>query len=162
MKQREQSNLSWAGLLVASVMATLLLLCAGCTNSPKRRPVGVLGVGDYRQFTEPYTYRPDVQLVVFKDERGLSFMSTECTYDLALLQLAPGPSGALEFTSAFSTSRYSLDGKVLSGPANFPLPFYRARYAEEVLGGPKTSIYVEIPGEVGSDWRLALPEVAAK
>lgn len=133
------------------------ILALGCTDRPMKRPIGVLDLGDYRQFTEPFTYRPDQQLVVWRDGRGFSIMSTECTYDLALLDLAPGPSGALEFTSKFSTSRYTQGGKVLNGPAKFPLPFYRARYDEAVLGGPKTSIYVDIPDEVSESWRLPFP-----
>ena len=136
------------------------MLVLGCSDRPMKRPVSVIDVGDYRQFTEPFNYRPDQQIVVWKDEGGLSFMSTMCTYDLALLKLAPGPTGALEFTSNFSTSRYSQTGEVLSGPSKFPLPFYKARYGEAVLGGPKTSVYVEIPGEASKSWRLPLPAVS--
>ncbi len=146
------------GAVIRSVLIVVVsMLALGCTDRPMKRPISVLDVGDYRQYTEPFTYRQDQQLVVWKDERGLAFMSTECTYDLALLDLAPSPTGALEFTSKFSTSRYSQEGKVLSGPAKFPLPFYRARYGEAVLGGPKTSIYVEVPEEVSESWRLQLP-----
>jgi len=135
-----------------------IAILSGCNNSPRKRPVGLLDLGNFQQFTETYTYRPDAQIMVFKDEAGLSFMSTECTYDLALLKFAPGPTGEMEFSSNFSTSRYSLTGGVLSGPSKFPLPFYRARYAEAVLDGPKTSIYVETPREVPESWRLAIPK----
>ena len=137
----------------------LVIINCGCQERPMRRPVSIFDLGNYQQFTEPVTYRPEAQLMVFKDAQGLSFMSTECTYDLALLTLNNpqvfGP--ATIFSSSFSTSKYGLRGDVLSGPAKFPLPFYRARYAEAILDGPKTSIYVELPGEVAASWRLALP-----
>lgn len=129
----------------------------GCGDRPMRRPVVTLGLGDFSQFTAPFTYRPDTQIMVFRDENGLSFMSTNCTYDLALLKFAKTASGEMEFSSPHSASRYSLTGEVLAGPAKFRLPFYRARYAEEKLGGPKTSIYVEIPTEVDGSWRLPVP-----
>ena len=129
----------------------------GCGDQPRRRPVVTLALGEFSQFTEPFTYRPDAQIMVFRDDQGLSFMSTNCTYDLALLKFGKTASGEMEFSSLYSASRYSLTGEVLAGPAKFRLPFYRARYAEEKLGGPKTSIYVEIPREVDSSWRLSVP-----
>jgi hypothetical protein len=110
------------------------------------------------------TYRPDLRLFIRIDERGLSVMSTECTYDLSPLRLVD-EEGERLFISDFSESRYSLVGEVISGPQRAPLPFFKARLAPGLIGGlvPDT-LFVELGelNEVGSDWRLPLKLVNPK
>jgi hypothetical protein len=48
------------------------------------------------------------------------------------------------FISRFSGAHYSVEGKVLSGPAKAPLPYFRARLAEGSWGSARDTLFVEL------------------
>jgi hypothetical protein len=136
----------------------LLLSFTSCGSRHLHRPSQVMRVGPISRFLDsPETYLPDLRILVRVDDRGLSVMSTECTVDLSPLELVKeGENRFLQ--SRFSAARYSLAGEVLSAPAIAPLPYFKARIAEGVWGGPKDTLFVEIGSlnEVNSEWRLSL------
>jgi len=136
----------------------LLLTFTSCGSRHLHRPPQVMRVGPVATFLDSSeTYLPDLRILVRVDDRGLSVMSTECTVDLSPLELVEEGENRF-FRSRFSAARYSLAGEVLSAPAIAPLPYFKARLAEGVWGGPKDTLFVEIglQNEVNSDWRLSL------
>ena len=148
-------------LTVTALLSLLLIIFAACGSRQLHRPAQVMRVGPIASFLErPETYLPDLRILVRTDERGLSVMSTECTVDLSPLELVEEGQNRF-FRSRFSDARYSLSGEVLSPPAIAPLPYFKARLAEGVWGGPKDTLFVELGllNEVSSDWRLSLESV---
>ena len=136
----------------------LMLIFVSCGSRQSHRPAQVMRVGPIASFLEaPETYLPDLRIFIRVDDHGLSVMSTECTFDLSPLELVEEGENRF-FRSRFSTARYSLAGEVLSAPAIAPLPYFKARVAEGVWGGPKDTLFVEIglQNEVNSDWRLSM------
>jgi hypothetical protein len=136
----------------------LLLTFTSCGSRHLHRPPQIMRVGPVATFLDSSeTYLPDLRILVRVDDRGISVMSTECTVDLSPLELVEDGENRI-FRSRFSAARYSLSGEVLSPPAIAPLPYFKARLAEGVWGGPKDTLFVEIglQNEVNSDWRLSL------
>jgi hypothetical protein len=78
-----------------------------------------------------------------------------CTSDLSTLELVR-QDGEEFWYSRFSQSRYSLDGRVLSGPAKADLPFYELVLDAALFGGPVDTLYARIGNEKPRDWRLQL------
>lgn len=134
----------------------LISLFSGCERH-QRRPYVYLRVGKIHDFKQQETYLPDLRLVIFKDEKGFSAMSTDCTYDLTpLKRIEEG--GVVLYSSTYTTSQYTRDGEVKQGPTKFPLPRYKLEYASTLYGGVFDSLYVFIGDEVSKDWRLGFRE----
>lgn len=158
-RQKRYGHLRWAIKCVAAAFAAGLpvfvsLGLTGCEEPVKHRPYGFLRVGPASDFLQTETYRPDLRMLFRRDERGLSVMSTLCTHDLSPLKLTTRPNGAEIFISEYSESQYRKNGRVMHGPAEANLPFYRLKIDEGVYGGPVDTLYVEVGAEVSSDWRL--------
>ena len=83
-------------------------------------------------------------------------MSTECTYDLTPLKRIKAGESFI-FKSEYSSSTYSSDGEVLSGPSESNLPFYRLVLDASKIGGKLDTLYAVIGDEVSSSWRLNNP-----
>jgi nitrite reductase/ring-hydroxylating ferredoxin subunit len=149
--------------LRAKKIFSILLLCLGialvvcaCQTSVRKRPPGWFKLGKVVDFSEAETYLADKRLLLRKDARGFSVMSTECTHDLSAL-LPKKTNAGVVFFSEYSDSQYAEDGKVLHGPAVQDLPYFELRIDESVYGGPKDALYVQVGTEVPKDWRLAVP-----
>jgi hypothetical protein len=80
-------------------------------------------------------------------------MSTQGTYDLSQLELRR-VDGKLVLVSAYSTSTYDLDGRVLTGPATVNLPFYELQFEPKVVGEPRNTLFARVGREVAPSWRL--------
>jgi hypothetical protein len=151
----EWAKFFWRALAALFLGAGLFGM-VGCGDQIKRRPYGFLKVGPVKDFLQPETYRADLRMLFRRDDRGLSVMSTLCTYDLSPLVLVRRPDGSDIFVSQYSESRYTKTGAVIQGPAKGNLPFYKMRLAEEVIGGAVDTLYIEIGAETSSEWRLPI------
>ena len=138
-------------------LALSLFVLIGCERTPLRRPFGEMRLGAITEFTAPETYLKGKHLVLRRDDRGFSVMSTECTYDLTQLVRKSQPDGSRVFVSQYSESQYADDGSVLHGPATSNLPYYEMRLSLGTLGGPLDTLYVSIGKEVSKEWRLKVP-----
>jgi hypothetical protein len=101
----------------------------------------------------PEKFFPNLGLYLRSDLAGFSVMSTHCTYDLSPLKMVTDQSG-LRWTSSFSTSEYSGDGRVTRGPALGDLPYYRLEVKEGEYNGPPDTLYAIVGEEVDRNWRL--------
>lgn len=134
------------------------VLFSSCGSRELHRPAQVMRVGPIARFLQASeTFLPELRLFIRVDDRGLSVMSTECTVDLSPLELVEVGRERF-FISRFSGAHYSVEGKVLSGPAKAPLPYFRARLAEGSWGSARDTLFVELGSlnEVEPDWRLPL------
>lgn len=138
-------------LWVAAVCCAVISLL-GCSEGLKRPP-GYLRIGHVSGLVGKARNLEEFDLIVRRDEGGLSAMSTQCTYDLSPLLLRR-VDGKLVLVSQYSSSTYDIDGRVLSGPARVDLPYYELRFEAELYGGPRNTIYVQLGREVGPSWRL--------
>lgn len=81
-------------------------------------------------------------------------MSTACTYDLSALSRVVTKDG-VRWKSAFSTSEYDEHGKVVHGPAEAPLPFYKLQHSRDYYNGRGWAVYAKVGEDVPSTWRLS-------
>ncbi|MCO6431204.1 MAG: hypothetical protein J5J00_10115 [Deltaproteobacteria bacterium] len=135
-----------------------VLLLASCRTNVQHRPWGYLRLGKVQSFLKEETHLPDDRLIVRYDGRGLSVMSTSCTYDLTALKPLDG---GKVWASEETPSRYDKFGKVLAGPAVADLPYYELKIGEGELDGPADTLYVVIGSERPKDWRLQIPTALA-
>jgi len=145
---------------MGGVVGVLLLalswgFLAGCSEG-RERPPGYVRVGKARELLAPETFLYQRGLLIRRDERGFSVMSTQCTYDLSTLARKLNPAGDT-LVSRYSESTYRLDGSVLTGPARAPLPYYEAALDQGAFDGPVDTLYVRIGKRVSPEWRLAVP-----
>ncbi len=138
-----------------SVLSLLLFLVIGCTSDGLQRPYGYMRLGKVVDFPSGETYLPDLRLVVRRDDRGFSVMSTDCTVDLSPLTRKEGERG-VTWISSYTTSSYTSAGEVLSGPSKRRLPHYNLKVSSGVYGGPLDTLYVEVGVERDAAWRLEL------
>jgi nitrite reductase/ring-hydroxylating ferredoxin subunit len=143
------------GLVAA---AAFLFFTLGCADG-RKRPPGYLRLGHVSGLLGRAQELKKFDLILRRDDGGLSAMSTQCTYDLSRLVLRKTDRGLI-LVSTLSSSTYDLDGKVLSGPAKVNLPYYELRFDAGVYGSPRDTLYVYVGREVSSDWRLPVtPEM---
>lgn len=140
----------------AIAVLAVFTIATACTPSERTRPYGYLRVAPLSAIESPYSFFLEQGLLIRRDARGLSAMSTFCTYDLSKLVLKRGQEG-LRFESQLTTSQYAFDGSVLRGPAKRDLPYFKVVLDAAVYGGPKNTVYVFIGREVPPSWRLTLP-----
>ena len=133
-----------------------LLLVVSCKPEVRRRPFGYMHIGRIGDFTGPESFVEKDRLFVIRDSKGIAVMSTLCTYDLSPLELKTNDSGQKIWVSRYSDSQYSLDGKVLHGPAKANLPYYYVQIDRNSYDGPRDGIYVQLGKEVEPEWRLSL------
>ena len=139
----------------------IIITLLGCdTHHNQKRPVGYLRLGYVDELTRPETFLSDLRLLLRMDERGFYVMSTICPYDSSPLKPIERD-GKLFFGSTLTESLYTVEGKVVKGPAFVNLPYYKLRIAESEIGGPADGLYVLLGEEAGDQWRLPLPPVAA-
>lgn len=139
--------------LLCCVALLSVVLLSACE---KKRPPGYLNIGKVSEIASQSVFLQDKQIFLHRDQRGVSVMSTLCSYDLSPLRLIV-ENGREVLVSDYSASRYDVQGNVLAGPAERPLPYYSARLDSGVYGGPLDTIYVQIGTEVDRGWRLVLP-----
>jgi len=139
-----------------ALLAAVLCLTLGCAEG-RKRPPGYLRLGHVSKLLGRATELGDFDLILRRDEGGLSAMSTDCTYDLSSLVLRK-VDGKLILVSTLSSSTYDLDGKVLSGPAKVNLPYYELRFDAGVYGSPRDTLYAYVGREVSPEWRLPVTE----
>jgi hypothetical protein len=129
---------------------------SGCEENGLTRPYGYLRLGRVEEFIGRRTFLTRDRLLLRRDERGLSVMSTLCTHDLTPLYPEETPHG-IRLVSRYTTSQYDLSGIVVQGPAKHPLPYYELRLASNDERGIRDNLYVYIGMKVNASWRLPLP-----
>lgn len=158
-RQESGFRMTWnlrGRIVTALVGACVIFLLSGCDPEVRKRPYGILRVGQFASFPLGEHVLPEQRIVLRRDERGFSAMSTLCTRDLVPLVLSGSPEGKV-WRSRWSSSVYSWDGAVLQGPAIAPLPYYALEIAPGKPGGPPDTLYVHIGDERPSSWRLPVP-----
>ena len=116
-------------------------------------------LGTLQELASSETYLPDQRLLVRRDEKGFSVMSTVCTFDLTPLNRAEGGAGgedSVTWRSSYSESEYSYEGKVIHGPSKNNLPYYNIKIDTAVYGGVKDTLYAEVGSERDPSWRFKL------
>lgn len=139
-----------------AALAAAVVGALGCAEG-RKRPPGYLRLGHVSKLLGRATELKDFDLILRRDEGGLSAMSTDCTHDLSSLVLRK-VEGKLILVSTLSASTYDVDGKVLSGPAKVDLPYYELRFDAGVYGGARDTLYVYVGREVSPSWRLPVTD----
>jgi hypothetical protein len=141
----------------AIILGCILCACAlnvGCDGRSQRRPVGYFKLGPAGELAQnAETPFSDLKLLLRHDDAGFSVMSTACTYDLSALSQVVTKEG-IRWRSAFSTSEYDEHGKVLQGPAEASLPFYKLENSHDYYNGTGWALYAKVGEVVPSTWRL--------
>jgi len=135
----------------------LSLLIPACKQEVLERPPGYIKVGKLSEFKEVENFKPDMRFLIIKDDRGIAALSTLCTYDLTPLRLVHSEDERV-FVSDYTSSRYTIRGKVTNGPSVADLPYYHAVVDSELLGGPKDTLYVHVGKKRDPEWRAPLPQ----
>ncbi|MBN8551203.1 MAG: hypothetical protein J0M12_17960 [Deltaproteobacteria bacterium] len=143
-------------LVFAITTLILLGLLSACEPAVRDRPFGDLRLGLAKDLLGDWNFLEQDAILLRRDARGWYAMSTMCTKDLSMLVLQ-GSSGEQILASRYTTSRYAIDGKVLSGPAVKDLPYYELSLDQGTYGGAKDTLYVRIGKEKPKDWRLPVP-----
>lgn len=142
--------------VVVLVSVFVCISLNSCDTSVRKRPDGFLKIGKVSDFLDAEVYLPDKRLMVRHDQRGISVMSTECTHDLSPLKKIEAGDSYI-FASQYSDSKYDNLGRVISGPAKAPLPYYRVELASNSYESQvRDTLYVHIGKEVSIDWRLPI------
>ena len=132
----------------------LLIAFVACNDGAQTRPLGFFNLGPVDELAElPETPMSELKLYVRHDAEGFSVMSTACTYDLSPLTKVITPEG-VRWRSAFSTSEYDDQGRVVHGPARGDLPFYTLTLSRDFYHGPISSVFAKVGEEVPRSWRL--------
>lgn len=142
-------------LVVLSIVLVLIVIqLSACKWGSSKRPYGYLRLGLVDEFMkDTETYVAEDRILVRFDGQGFSAMSTQCTYDLSPLVRKMTAQGQV-WASEYSTSTYSWDGKVLTGPAKEDLPYYEVRLESGKYGGPINTLYVAVGEERPKGWTL--------
>lgn len=149
----------------AGIISLLGLLC-GCDEPSvaQKRPYGEMRLGKLSDISRaPESMFDNQGFLVRFDEGGFSAMSTLSSWDLTPLVIRQTPDGPIFVsTDPYSKSTYDKSGKVLTGPAKDPLPFYQLTvgsgvYCRTEESCPKDTLFVIVGREVPSTWRLKIP-----
>jgi hypothetical protein len=145
-------------LLVKRLIVGLIcVLFLGCQTSGMKRPSGYFRLGQVEVLAQSAeTHFSDYKILLRRDSRGFSAMSTACTYDLTPL-MRVGATGVEHWRSSHTESEYSNEGQVTHGPAKAPLPYYFLRIAPGEYGGKADTLYVEVGATRPAEWRLPIP-----
>ena len=155
---RNRDSAARHALVLVFVVAALALAAAftGCHPGIRKRAYGNLRLGKVAEFPEAEYFLPDLSLLLRRDAGGFYVMSTTCTYDES--DLVPVKHGdSFIFKSSYTTSSYTAEGKVLSGPARGDLPYFQIELAPGDDEVSPDTLYVNVGREVSSAWRLAVP-----
>ncbi len=138
------------------LVLSCLLVVVGCHPNERARPIGYFRVGKLSSLAAPEIYDRDAGLLIRRDQNGLYAMSTLCTYDLSPLNIVNTAEGRI-LASPETTSKYSMNGDVLSGPAVEPLPYFELVLDRGEIDGPIDTVYAQIGRAISRDWRLKIP-----
>jgi hypothetical protein len=138
------------------LLAVLTCGVSACRSKVLERPPGYLRIGKLEELLAPETFLPEMRFLVRRDAKGLSAMSTLCTFDLSPLQ-RKWDHDRFVWVTRYNPSRYSYDGKVIRGPAEADLPYYEVRIEPSVPGGPPDTVYVRVGAKRTPEWRTPLP-----
>ncbi len=147
-----------AALIKSATLLSLVWLCA-CEPAVRDRPYGEIRLGKFTELMDSEMQIPRAEILLRRDERGWYAMSLLCTKDLSILKRKTGPNGDY-WASQYTDSTYSLDGKVLTGPAIKNLPYYELYIDQGLPDKPRDTLYVRIGNETTPDWRLPVPAAA--
>jgi len=139
-------------LLVLFLVA--LTSVAGCKPSHRERPYGYLRLGLVKDLLAKETFLSEDRLMLRHDSEGFFVMSTLCAHDLTPLNPEQRDDGEKVWTTKYNASVYSEYGKVVTGPAVRPLPYFELKLDSGTYGGPQDTLYVYIGVEKDLKWRL--------
>ena len=143
-------------LLIIAALLAYALFVSGCQPTERKRPYGVVTLGKIDELKRPESYLSAQGLLLRFDEKGFSVMSLLCTYDLAPLKVRQQGDRQI-LISPYSPSTYNLDGSILTGPTQHPLPYYEIIADAGKYGGPVDTLFAKIGTVKPSSWRLAVP-----
>jgi hypothetical protein len=141
-------------------LLVVVLSAASCREKELHRPSGVIRVAPLSDIlAQPSSYFEDLRLLVRVDEKGVSVMSTLCSYDLTPLHIVE-QSGKRVFVSDYSSSTYTEFGERLTGPTIHGLHYHKALVEAGVYGGVPDTLFVSLgsESEVSPDWRLSVAQ----
>lgn len=138
------------------MLLLVIYLLPACETKTRTRPIGWFKLGKVEELLAEQHLFKEYSLLLRRDERGFSVMSTMCTHDLSPLTLQPAGEEMI-FVSQYSESKYDAFGHVLSGPAISDLPFYELKIDTGAYDGPRDTLYAQVGVEVGRAWRLRPP-----
>lgn len=128
-------------------------ILAGCEPADRKRPIGLMRLGKVDDFLlEPVTHLPKFWLKIFRDQAGLSAMSTLCSKELEPLLFFSDET----MKCPRCNSKFSPFGHTTDGPAH-SLPYFKLRVGTGDTPQYDT-LYVNIGEEVSKDWRLKIIE----
>ncbi len=153
--QYSSKNTLRLGRFFCTVLTGLLavMLLSGCSSDHRKRPFGFVTLGAIEDLKRPTSFFSDKALLLKYDQRGFSAMSLLCTYDLAPLEIKQVGNDSI-LVSKFTSSSYSMDGKVLSGPATVNLPYFELVAAQSAPGKPADTLFAKIGEEKDPSWRF--------
>lgn len=122
---------------------------AGCKSKRFIRPPGEHDLGEIGSLLFARQHIADRAMLVYRDERGWSCLSTRCTYDGCDLTYQDQ-----NFFCSCCNSHFTHEGRVLTGPAEHPLPYFEMRFKDNHL-------YALAGNEVAPDYRFTTPEIEA-
>jgi len=132
-----------------------LFLLIACTPEVMTRPVGYVRLGPVADFTDPEHHLEELRLLLRRDERGFSVMSTMCTRDLSTLRTRIVNNKKVWY-SDFSGSLYNNEGHVLENSAAGSLPYFKLVLYPSAPGKDRDTLFARIGTEVAQDWRFSL------
>ena len=141
------NNFSRRDFRSLSVIAAGGLLLGGCKKRSFDRPPGEHDLGEIGSLLYSKQHIIDYSLLVFRDGRGWSCMSTNCSYEGCDLTMQEA-----DLYCSCCNSHFAHTGEVLSAPASRDLPYFEIFYKENHLFAD-TSKYVK------ADYRLTTPEI---
>lgn len=125
----------------AVVLGGVALGCVGC-EAARPRP-RKLKLGKLADFLASSQVLELFRIILKRDELGFFAMSLICTHQGCLVA-----QNGEAFVCPCHGSNFTLDGKVLNGPAARDLPFYQL----SVIDG---ELFVDFGALVGPEWRLS-------
>lgn len=136
-------------LLAAGGFFLLVLAAGGCKFRDYKRPAGLLNLGEVKTLLFEKQHIPVKAILLYRDERGWSALSTRSTYSGCDLTYQDQT-----LLDSCSGSEFSHSGKVLRGPADRPLPWYGLEYKDNRL-------FVDTGEIVDESYRFTTPEIEA-
>ena len=134
---RGRRSFLWALLL--GFASLFLPSCAKAKRSSRR-----VSLGPIDKFQATLTPLPVYRLLVTKDDLGFAAMSLQCTHMSCLLKV-----DSQGIHCPCHGARFSKAGKVLKGPAEKPLSFYKLAIEDD------QELVVYLDETVSPDWRLS-------
>ena len=129
----------------AVCLATLFV--SGCRKRNFDRPAGQHDLGEIGALLYAKQHISEHALLVFRDSKGWSCMSTNCTYEGCDLTIQEA-----DLYCSCCNSHFAYTGEVLATPARRDLPYFEIYFKDNHL-------YADTSKAVGADYRFTTPDI---